>query len=183
MVVGCNSNLAKCLLIFLKFSLVCYLTEMKLLLLVVIFYYFMLHMILVIQLFLSLFLRPVSCAQSAGHWAQNNNGIRMLLNAAVCLKYLPYFSIWYNEWKYDLQQATVLREDLPGFIFESNRGTKHSFTAETTMGAEFVAGWSGQRNKKFRSKVEETRQKVIYRMGCSVSSRFNYSFYEELSAV
>lgn len=74
---------------------------------------------------------------------------------------MPYFSLWRNEWKYDLQQATVLREDLPGFIFESNRGTKHSFTAETTMGAEFVAGWSGQRNKKFRSKVEETRQKVI----------------------
>lgn len=33
-----------------------------------------------------------------------------------------------------LQQATILREDLPGFIFESNRGTKHSFTAETSLG-------------------------------------------------
>lgn len=32
------------------------------------------------------------------------------------------------------QQATILREDLPGFIFESNRGTKHSFTAETSLG-------------------------------------------------
>lgn len=32
------------------------------------------------------------------------------------------------------QQATVLREDLAGFIFESNRGTKHSFTAETSLG-------------------------------------------------
>lgn len=32
------------------------------------------------------------------------------------------------------QQATLLREDLPGFIFESNRGTKHSFTAETSLG-------------------------------------------------
>lgn len=31
-------------------------------------------------------------------------------------------------------QTTILREDLPGFIFESNRGTKHSFTAETSLG-------------------------------------------------
>lgn len=32
------------------------------------------------------------------------------------------------------QQTTILREDLPGFIFESNRGTKHSFIAETSLG-------------------------------------------------
>lgn len=32
------------------------------------------------------------------------------------------------------QQATILREELPGFIFESNRGTKHSFIAETSLG-------------------------------------------------
>lgn len=32
------------------------------------------------------------------------------------------------------QQTTILKEDLPGFIFESNRGTKHSFTAETFLG-------------------------------------------------
>lgn len=34
----------------------------------------------------------------------------------------------------DGQQATILKEDLPGFIFESNRGTKHTFTAETSLG-------------------------------------------------
>lgn len=34
----------------------------------------------------------------------------------------------------DSLQVTILREDLPGFIFESNRGTKHSFTAETSLG-------------------------------------------------
>ena len=61
------------------------------------------------------------------------------------------------------QQATILREDLAGFIFESNRGTKHSFTAETTMGTEFSTGWTGQRNKKFRTKMEEVRQKVSER--------------------
>ena len=59
------------------------------------------------------------------------------------------------------QQCTVLREDLPGFVFESNRGTKHSFTAETSLGPEFAAVWPGRKNKKFRSKVEEVKQKVL----------------------
>lgn len=59
------------------------------------------------------------------------------------------------------QQATILREDLPGFIFESNRNTKHSFTAETSLGPEFHAGWTGRRGKRFRSKVEAMKQKVL----------------------
>ncbi|KAB7498063.1 E3 ubiquitin-protein ligase HECTD1 [Armadillidium nasatum] len=58
------------------------------------------------------------------------------------------------------QQSTVLREDLPGFIFESNRNTKHSFTAETSLGPEFHAGWTGRRGKRFRSKIEAMKQKV-----------------------
>ncbi|XP_073986001.1 ubiquitin fusion-degradation 4-like isoform X6 [Rhodnius prolixus] len=58
------------------------------------------------------------------------------------------------------QQATILREDLAGFVFESNRGTKHSFTAETVLGAEFAAGWSGKRGKRLRSKMEALRHKV-----------------------
>ncbi|XP_031782612.1 E3 ubiquitin-protein ligase HECTD1 isoform X2 [Nasonia vitripennis] len=60
------------------------------------------------------------------------------------------------------QQATILREDLPGFIFESNRGTKHSFTAETSLGKcpEFSAGWAGKRGKRLRSKMEAIKQKV-----------------------
>jgi hypothetical protein len=53
-----------------------------------------------------------------------------------------------------------LREDLPGFIFESNRGTKHSFTAETSLGPEFAAGWTGKRGKRLRSKIEAMKQKV-----------------------
>ncbi|XP_033103063.1 E3 ubiquitin-protein ligase HECTD1-like isoform X1 [Anneissia japonica] len=59
-------------------------------------------------------------------------------------------------------QATILREDLPGFIFESNRGTKHSFTAETSLGPEFSTGWTGKRGKRLRSKVEQVKQKVKY---------------------
>ncbi|KAK0043521.1 E3 ubiquitin-protein ligase HECTD1 isoform X5 [Biomphalaria pfeifferi] len=52
----------------------------------------------------------------------------------------------------DGQQATILREDLMGFVFESNRGTKHSFTAETTLGQEFAVGWSGKKSRKLKSK-------------------------------
>lgn len=45
----------------------------------------------------------------------------------------------------DGQQATILKEDLPGFVFESNRGTKHSFTAETSLGKCCILG---KRNSK-----------------------------------
>uniref|UniRef100_A0A8D8T0U6 E3 ubiquitin-protein ligase n=1 Tax=Cacopsylla melanoneura TaxID=428564 RepID=A0A8D8T0U6_9HEMI len=58
------------------------------------------------------------------------------------------------------QQATIIREDLPGFIFESNRGTKHSFTAETSLGPEFGGGWTGKKGKRLRSKLEAVKQKV-----------------------
>ena len=47
-----------------------------------------------------------------------------------------------------------------GFIFESNRGTKHSFTAETSLGTEFSAAWTGKKNKKFKSKIEAVKQRV-----------------------
>uniref|UniRef100_A0A3Q3FE88 E3 ubiquitin-protein ligase n=1 Tax=Kryptolebias marmoratus TaxID=37003 RepID=A0A3Q3FE88_KRYMA len=57
----------------------------------------------------------------------------------------------------DGQQATILKEDLPGFVFESNRGTKHSFTAETSL-SEFVTGWTGKRGRKLKSKLEKTKQ-------------------------
>ncbi|CAI5764132.1 E3 ubiquitin-protein ligase HECTD1 isoform X1 [Podarcis lilfordi] len=60
----------------------------------------------------------------------------------------------------DGQQATILKEDLPGFVFESNRGTKHSFAAETSLGSEFVTGWTGKRGRKAKSKSEKTKQKV-----------------------
>lgn len=31
-------------------------------------------------------------------------------------------------------QKMIIREDLPGFVFESNRQTRHGFTAESTLG-------------------------------------------------
>ena len=57
-------------------------------------------------------------------------------------------------------QATLLREELSGFVFESNRGTKHSFTAETSLGPEFAVGWGGKRSRKLRSKTDAARSKV-----------------------
>ena len=60
-----------------------------------------------------------------------------------------------------MQQSTILKEDLAGFIFEYNRGTKHSFTAETSLGPEFATGWGGKKNRKMRSKTEEIRTKVL----------------------
>ncbi|XP_048516518.1 E3 ubiquitin-protein ligase Ufd4 isoform X1 [Dendroctonus ponderosae] len=60
------------------------------------------------------------------------------------------------------QQTTILRDDLPGFIFESNRGTKHSFIAETSLGAEFATGWTSKKGKRIRSRTEATKIKVKY---------------------
>ena len=58
------------------------------------------------------------------------------------------------------QQTTILKDDLPGFLFESNRGTRHSFTAETTLGPEFSTGWVGKKGKRLRSKHEALKQKI-----------------------
>lgn len=49
---------------------------------------------------------------------------------------------------------------MPGFLFESNRGTKHSFTAETTLGPDFATGWTNIRKKKMRSKAEAQKFQV-----------------------
>ncbi|XP_066922502.1 E3 ubiquitin-protein ligase HECTD1-like [Clytia hemisphaerica] len=60
----------------------------------------------------------------------------------------------------DGQQATILKEDLPGFLFESNRGTKHTFTAEISLGPDFAFSWSGKQGKKFQSRKDQVRQKL-----------------------
>ncbi|XP_050562022.1 E3 ubiquitin-protein ligase Ufd4 isoform X2 [Spodoptera frugiperda] len=58
------------------------------------------------------------------------------------------------------QQTTILREDLPGFIFESNRGTKHSFTAETFLGPELASGWTDRRNVTPHNAVNASRSRL-----------------------
>lgn len=57
-------------------------------------------------------------------------------------------------------QVTILQDDLTGFIFESNRGTKHTFTAETTLGPDFATGWTNIRKKKLRSKADAQKYQV-----------------------
>lgn len=57
-------------------------------------------------------------------------------------------------------QVTILQDDLPGFIFESNRGTKHTFTAETTLGPDFASGWSASKKKKIKTKTEVQKNQV-----------------------
>ncbi|XP_020807328.1 E3 ubiquitin-protein ligase HECTD1 [Drosophila serrata] len=57
-------------------------------------------------------------------------------------------------------QVTVLQDDLPGFIFESNRGTKHTFTAETVLGPDFASGWSTAKKKRNKSKAEGQKFQV-----------------------
>jgi len=57
------------------------------------------------------------------------------------------------------QQSTILREDLPGFIFESNKGATHSFNAELTLGSEFAAGW-GKKTCKVKTKSKQLQQQI-----------------------
>ncbi|XP_047133370.1 E3 ubiquitin-protein ligase HECTD1 isoform X2 [Hydra vulgaris] len=61
----------------------------------------------------------------------------------------------------DGQQTTILKEDLPGFLFESNRGTKHTFTAETSLGPDFAYSWNNKSGKRFQSKKAQTRMKLV----------------------
>ncbi|XP_055309566.1 E3 ubiquitin-protein ligase Ufd4 isoform X3 [Sitodiplosis mosellana] len=61
------------------------------------------------------------------------------------------------------QQVTILQDELPGFIFESNRATKHTFRAESNLGPDFTSGWSTQRKKKVRSKTEAQKVQVKHK--------------------
>uniref|UniRef100_A0A183BQ64 E3 ubiquitin-protein ligase n=1 Tax=Globodera pallida TaxID=36090 RepID=A0A183BQ64_GLOPA len=60
------------------------------------------------------------------------------------------------------QQKMVVKEDLPGFIFETSRHQKQLFTADSTLGHDFVTGWAarggGRRLRYFRLEVQ--KQKV-----------------------
>jgi E3 ubiquitin-protein ligase HECTD1 len=40
------------------------------------------------------------------------------------------------------EQVTILEQGQPGFIFESNRGTRHTYHAQMTLGNEFSIPWS-----------------------------------------
>uniref|UniRef100_A0A158Q903 E3 ubiquitin-protein ligase n=1 Tax=Elaeophora elaphi TaxID=1147741 RepID=A0A158Q903_9BILA len=58
------------------------------------------------------------------------------------------------------QQRLIIMEDLPGFIFESNRQTRHCFQAERTLGLDFVTGWAargGGRRLRFRAETQKAK--------------------------
>ena len=61
-----------------------------------------------------------------------------------------------------IQQVTILREGLHGFVFESNRGTRVTMTANSPLGPQFNFGWNNKKGKKFKTKVDVTRDKVTY---------------------
>ena len=62
-----------------------------------------------------------------------------------------------------LQQATILREMLQGFVFEPNRGTWVSMVAETTLAPQFSFGWNEKKGRKFKTTAELTEHKVCLR--------------------
>ena len=55
---------------------------------------------------------------------------------------------------------TVLKESLHGFVFESNRGTRVTMTANSPLGPQFNFGWNNKKGKKFKSKTDVTKDRV-----------------------
>lgn len=46
----------------------------------------------------------------------------------------------------------MLKEDLSGFMFETEFGGKKTFTAKKSLDPEFVAGWAKKEVKCFKPK-------------------------------
>ena len=59
-----------------------------------------------------------------------------------------------------MQQVTLLKESLHGFVFESNRGTRVTMTANSPLGPQFNFGWNNKKGKKFKTKNDVTKDKV-----------------------
>jgi E3 ubiquitin-protein ligase HECTD1 len=59
-----------------------------------------------------------------------------------------------------VQQSTILREVLSGFVFDSNRGTRVNISADNPLGSQFQFGWNGKKGKKYKTKAEMAQQKV-----------------------
>ena len=55
---------------------------------------------------------------------------------------------------------TLLREGLPGFIFESNRGVSVNITPDHPLGAQCQFSWTSKVAKKMKSKAELMTEKV-----------------------
>uniref|UniRef100_H2Z0Z8 E3 ubiquitin-protein ligase n=1 Tax=Ciona savignyi TaxID=51511 RepID=H2Z0Z8_CIOSA len=61
----------------------------------------------------------------------------------------------------DGQQATILKKDLSGFLFESNRGTRHAFTPESLLSMDFLNRSADKKPAQpTRNKEEELKDKI-----------------------
>ncbi|CAD5221557.1 unnamed protein product [Bursaphelenchus okinawaensis] len=58
------------------------------------------------------------------------------------------------------QQKVVIKDDFPGFQYETSKFSTKSFMAESTLGSNFVTGWAargGERRLKFRTEAQKQR--------------------------
>ncbi|CAD5227639.1 unnamed protein product [Bursaphelenchus xylophilus] len=58
------------------------------------------------------------------------------------------------------QQKVIIKDDLPGFQYETSKFSTKSFMAESTLGSNFVTGWAargGERRLRFRTEAQKQR--------------------------
>uniref|UniRef100_H2Z0Z9 E3 ubiquitin-protein ligase n=1 Tax=Ciona savignyi TaxID=51511 RepID=H2Z0Z9_CIOSA len=61
----------------------------------------------------------------------------------------------------DSRWATILKKDLSGFLFESNRGTRHAFTPESLLSMDFLNRSADKKPAQpTRNKEEELKDKI-----------------------
>lgn len=101
------------------------------------------------------------------------NGVKTGLLTTPVLSVASPFKLFVGNWSLEVpkpgelhikniegpQQNVILRDELAGFLFESNRGTRHSFTAESALGPEF-ASVGPKRFRRLKSKLESQKVKV-----------------------
>uniref|UniRef100_H2XKE2 E3 ubiquitin-protein ligase n=1 Tax=Ciona intestinalis TaxID=7719 RepID=H2XKE2_CIOIN len=62
----------------------------------------------------------------------------------------------------DGQQATILKKEMSGFLFESNRGTRHAFTPESLLSMDFLnKSVDKKTTQPSMNKEEELKDKIV----------------------
>ncbi len=80
----------------------------------------------------------------------------------MCVRRLTVISVCVCVRVY-VQQATMLSEGVPGFVFESNRGVRVNVTPEHPLGPQFQFDWMGSEVgviKKTKTKAEQMTERV-----------------------
>jgi E3 ubiquitin-protein ligase HECTD1 len=79
-------------------------------------------------------------------------------------------------------QCTTLNEKINGFLFESNRGTRHTFRAETSLTSELSSGWAptvgSSQVRPVRSKAEIQKHKVQQLARELVEGRLRHALHD-----